>query len=114
MRLAEYDHHYCRRFAHNRRYYEEGEIKGLRFITNERLKEYAKNILQYYENNAKLYQQFNAKLKAEVEKWGQYICEAQKDKNSFQKEKILMKSCSTPTMITGVDLDDIEIDKLII
>jgi 23S rRNA G2445 N2-methylase RlmL len=61
--------------------------------------------MQYYETNAKLYQQFNEKLKTDVEKWGQFLCDAQKTKESFNNKKLLMKSCSTPTMIVGFELE---------
>jgi hypothetical protein len=38
LRMAEFDQHYCRATAHRKKYYEDGEIHGLRYITEERVK----------------------------------------------------------------------------
>ena len=66
LRLAEYDSHYCRYATHNKRYYEEGEFQGLREMTEERLKEYAKVVGQYFESDIDVNKKFDEKLKEEV------------------------------------------------
>lgn len=40
-------------------------------------------MLQYYETHAKLHQKFNEKLKEEVCKWGQFLCNATKAKDAI-------------------------------
>jgi hypothetical protein len=76
MRLAEYDAHYCRYATHHQKYYEEGEKPGLRFVTEARLKEYAKKVQQYFESDIDLYKKFDEKLREEVEKWSEFICDS--------------------------------------
>lgn len=70
LRLAEFDSHYCRYITHNKRYYEEGEIQGLRVITEERLKEYGRRLQEYFESDIDLLRSFDEKVRGEVEKWG--------------------------------------------
>jgi hypothetical protein len=69
--------------------------------------------MQYYESNAKLYQQYNEKLREDVGKWGQFICEAQNIKKSLVKQNLMVKSSSTPILIVGFELEE-ESDKLVI
>lgn len=68
--MAEYDAHYCRHITHSKKYYEEGEIQGLRVITEDRLKEYGRRLLEYFETDIDLLKSFSEKVRGEVERWG--------------------------------------------
>jgi hypothetical protein len=103
LRLAEYDVHYSRYATHSKRYYEEGETKGLRSITELRLKEYAKAVKHMAE--ADLHRNFEKKLQMEVEKWGQFLCDSTEVKRALDKKGILVKSCSTPNLLFGFELE---------
>jgi hypothetical protein len=76
LRLAEYDAHYCRYSTHNRKFYEEGDIQGLRAMTEARLKEYGKAVQQYFQTDQELYQKFDERLKEQVELWSEFICDS--------------------------------------
>lgn len=102
MRLGEYDRHFCRQHLHSPRFYEEGDQRGLRHMLLPRLKEYARCAALFYEQH-QLRSNYAAKLKADVEQWGEFLCESDAVRRETLKRGLLTKSCSEPTLIVGFD-----------
>ena len=73
LRLGEYDRHYCRKAVHHKLYYEEGEKKGLEYVTRLRLQEYRKLVNLHYQNNAEMYKTYAEHLKKQVEQWTLFV-----------------------------------------
>lgn len=68
-----------------------------------RLKQYAAAVKNY--SMTKLNKHFEERLKEEIDKWSQFMCDSSDIKRELDKKGILIKSASTPQLLYNFELD---------
>jgi len=58
-----------------------------------------------------LQQIFIEKLKWDVEKWSEFICDSDSLKKKTTKRNLMIKSCSVPSLVVGYDIDADDMDE---
>jgi hypothetical protein len=82
-----------------------------------RLREYAKSVETFYQNQPKELQKiYISKLKWDVERWSEFICDSNTLKKAIVKKNLLNKSCSVPSLVIGYDknIDEVYDERMVI